>query len=408
MVNGIEHCNHTPWAIDHITMFFLIGILILALIIPHAMAAWIPLNALGRAGFSVKKGDFDARPQILWVLLSLLAIMGLSLIWSIDFQESLDKTLKTAGILLAGYLLFASGNHTDNFKHGTLIATMIIVVSSVLMTLDHEGSYILQKNIMPMVDEGFRTTAAFFNKGNIILTLFFWPLLLVMLLKGQRVYASLCFFALVIASFTGASEASKLGLICGTLALVVGWYYPRALAWLILITYAAVSLIAPWVMPYLFETLSEPLMSLWRGASPGARLEIWAGVATQIQQAPLLGHGIEATRTIQNLIPDTLFYKNHSVLHPHNTALQFWIETGVIGVIWHLAVLGWILKTVIAHPSRLAVAVSLACVCCTLVALSTAFGLWQAWWLASLLGLGWYMKGCCAMAEDNQEASNNT
>ena len=82
----------------------------------------------------------------------------------------------------------------------------------------------------------------------------------------------------------------------------------------------------------------------------------WEVVIGKIGEAPLLGHGIEASKTWQETYaeyPDWMaqlpdFWAYYPVVpgHPHNMALQIWAETGLIGATLAslaILVLGWTL-----------------------------------------------------------------
>ena len=84
----------------------------------------------------------------------------------------------------------------------------------------------------------------------------------------------------------------------------------------------------------------------------------WEVVIGKIREAPLKGHGIEASKTWQETyaaypewmaqLPDFWAYYPVVPGHPHNMALQIWAETGVIGAaLASLAILliGWALPS---------------------------------------------------------------
>ena len=79
-------------------------------------------------------------------------------------------------------------------------------------------------------------------------------------------------------------------------------------------------------------------------ALPGSfqsRVWSWDVVVGKIQEKPLIGHGIEASKTWRESysdhpqwlaqLPD--FWATYPVVpgHPHNMALQIWAETGMVG-----------------------------------------------------------------------------
>lgn len=106
---------------------------------------------------------------------------------------------------------------------------------------------------------------------------------------------------------------------------------------------------APFLMSALINGLDKAGINL--PASFYSRVRAWDVVIGKIQQAPFIGHGIEASETWRETyadhpawlaqLPD--FWAQYPVIpgHPHNMALQIWGETGAIGA--GLAALGVVL-----------------------------------------------------------------
>jgi O-antigen ligase len=75
--------------------------------------------------------------------------------------------------------------------------------------------------------------------------------------------------------------------------------------------------------------------------------------------------------------------------HPHNAALQLWVETGAVGVAAGLTLLG-LGAIAIRRMDRQAQAIALAATAALLVVAMLSYGLWQETWLG-LIG------GCVAL-----------
>lgn len=115
--------------------------------------------------------------------------------------------------------------------------------------------------------------------------------------------------------------------------------------------------------------LSSLLSESWR-----LRIGYWDKAVDWIWARPLNGWGLDASRAFGPGIQ----------LHPHNAALQIWLELGLIGavaaaIVWTAVFIG------LARPRASSAA---AAGCATAVAYLTfgavSFGVWQEWWL----GLG--------------------
>jgi len=109
-------------------------------------------------------------------------------------------------------------------------------------------------------------------------------------------------------------------------------------------------------------------------ASWGARLDIWRFTAGLIEQRPFLGWGLDASRSFPGLIP----------LHPHDAALQIWLELGAVGAGLAATFFAWMfvrIELVRLRDSPLAAAAA-GSLCGYLVIGALSFGVWQEWWLA--------------------------
>lgn len=155
------------------------------------------------------------------------------------------------------------------------------------------------------------------------------------------------------------------------------------------------------VMPALVSTVpSLPVERL----PPSAlhRMLIWDFAATRIAERPILGWGLEASREVPGgrdpVAAEALdrmrvtdpamraWFATPRVqvlpLHPHNGALQVWLELGAVGALL-AALLAWMLGIAAARaPCPAAAAGALASAGVTAM---LSFGAWQAWWVAAML-----------------------
>ena len=128
------------------------------------------------------------------------------------------------------------------------------------------------------------------------------------------------------------------------------------------------------------------------------RIVIWQTTAKHIHERPWLGHGFDTSRSLYSQgAAEQVHFARPTVgksdgfraepipLHPHNMALQVWLELGAVGVVLVLGAL----QSVLAVLSRMPLSVvnQAAGHGFFVAALSTsvvAYGAWQAWWLSAL------------------------
>jgi O-antigen ligase len=120
-------------------------------------------------------------------------------------------------------------------------------------------------------------------------------------------------------------------------------------------------------------------------ANTRARVEIWTTFGEAVWQAPLLGGGFGVSPTLaQNRpVPAVPGSDTATVVlwHPHNAALQVWVELGAVGAALAIAVVVLLVRRIAALPSEM-LAVSLALLAAVAAVSLVGHGAWQAWWPA--------------------------
>jgi len=192
-------------------------------------------------------------------------------------------------------------------------------------------------------------------------------------------------------------DTAKIAAVVGLLAAGAAHLAPRAVPRLVGaglgVTILAMPLLVALVPALPLERLPQSALH---------RMMIWDFAVERIAERPLLGWGMEASREIPGGRdrPSTAaldrmrindpgmrrwFAEPHVQilpLHPHNGALQLWLELGGIGAAI-AALLAWFLGIAAARaPSAAAATGALASAAVTAM---LSFGAWQAWWVAAML-----------------------
>ncbi len=176
-------------------------------------------------------------------------------------------------------------------------------------------------------------------------------------------------------------------------------------------TFAGIVAVAILAAPLLPSRVLGPAKELnWSAdAIPSVyqRIAIWQFTEHRIDQRPVLGWGLDAARRIpgghKGIKADSLDIHNPVMrervtkyfdsgnieqmpLHPHDGALQIWLEAGAIGAALTAALVLMALVCV-AERSRanpLGAAAVFAFAMAALVVAGLSYGIWQTWWLAIL------------------------
>ncbi|HEY2751427.1 O-antigen ligase family protein [Phenylobacterium sp.] len=141
--------------------------------------------------------------------------------------------------------------------------------------------------------------------------------------------------------------------------------------------------------------LAMPLliwMAIWSGRydamaarlppSWAERMSYWRFAVERISEHPLRGWGLEASR---DMAPGL-------ILHPHNGALQLWLELGLPGAFLGAALCASVFLG-LSRPGRDPGAVTGAATAAAYLTIGlVSFGIWQEWWV----GLGLIAASFCA------------
>lgn len=153
-------------------------------------------------------------------------------------------------------------------------------------------------------------------------------------------------------------------------------------------------------MPLIAPRADGPLYcaALTAGASTGHRIHIWTFTQDRIAERPLLGWGLEAGRSIpgghapvavracvDGHPTGALLARGESMpLHPHNAALQVWLNLGFIGALAVALAVGWMVhRGIAAADGRLGQATVAATAVVGFAIANVSFGLWQSWLIAA-------------------------
>lgn len=174
--------------------------------------------------------------------------------------------------------------------------------------------------------------------------------------------------------------------LLGIAAALAAFIAPRLVGYAMGLAMAAWVLLAPlwalyadaWVQGAAFEGLRYSFFH---------RLETWEFAAQRIAEHPLTGWGLNAARLVPGADAPLPGGGVAMGLHPHNAALQIWLELGAVGALLAAAAVLWLARAIVRAPERHHVAFGLGLLATAFVIAHLSFGIWQTWWL-SLLALG--------------------
>lgn len=242
--------------------------------------------------------------------------------------------------------------------------------------------------------------------------------------RGRVVWAVCIGVAAVLLAILSQSMAAGLAGVAAVLVLAaVAWGGPGAGR--VLAAIAALAILAAPLLPS--RVLGPAKEFHWpNDAIPSVyqRIAIWQFTEMRIDERPVLGWGLDAARRIpgghdgikaESLhIQDpvmrervTRYFNSGNIeqmpLHPHNAALQIWLEAGGIGAALTAAFVFIALSASARRwpVNRSAVAGTFAFAMSALLIAGLSYGIWQTWWLATL----WLVAALAQLASVAGESS---
>ena len=226
------------------------------------------------------------------------------------------------------------------------------------------------------------------GRGQVSYIQLLWPVAILLMLRLKRGWVLAC------AAFAGlivSAHFNNLLVVTPSLAFAVAfsilaWKQPRrGLIWVFV--FAIISIVFAPLLGLLSSLIDAEFMRSiplsWEH-----RLRMWDYSWDLIQQAPLFGHGFDASRSFDALTFRAPDGRNLTVMsmHPHNIGMHIWLETGLIGILLVLGFLVTLFKAILKICTQPARAFAVAGLVATITTSgAVTIGVWQHWWWALIV-----------------------
>lgn len=192
---------------------------------------------------------------------------------------------------------------------------------------------------------------------------------------------------LAITVFQSESDAAALGLAAACIGGLAAWFAPRLTGGVMAAVLAAALIAAPYIGPISDRLIPDEIHETISQSHSRERVELWTSFGAAVQEQPLLGAGFGMSprlgeTPVAQAVPEGE-RRMLAIGHPHNAALQIWVELGAVGVALALVVILLLLCAAARQP-RLFRSASLALIAGAATVALVGHGAWQGWWAASL------------------------
>lgn len=351
-------------------------------LLPRGAAALAGVAGLCAAGLVLANP-----PYRLAVLLSPAALFcilvlwgGLSAAWSIDPARSSVLDLRLAGMFGAALTLAAAASRVAAPGRLTLCLFAGTFIGIALGLCDLASAGGLSRYV---------TIRAFgaprLNQIAVWLALLVLPVGALLICRGRVVLAFVAGALMASTVYTLDGTAAKIALALSVVVAGLLYYRRRAVARGLAALSMLAILTAPLTLPRLghYPALFATVDAFKESA--GHRLMIWSFTGERIAERPFLGWGLDAARAIPGGKDEIRPAETRLPLHPHDSALQLWLELGAPGATLYALIVGllWLRLGEAEWPRLYAAAAGGSLFAASAVAFA-GWGIWQEWWLGTL------------------------
>jgi O-antigen ligase len=332
----------------------------------------------------------------------LFCLLGsLSSFWALDPGRALTQSVKITLLCLLGLASVAAviklaAEKQDQLERATLLSTFLSI--GLLMT----GLLYAKVTGQALWGNYSNDPLTTLSRGQAVLVLMIWPAAAILLRKRG--------WPLTIAMFAGvgvlflflANTTVLLSMFAGCVVYFAVRLFGPSVHKIIAVVFVSGILLAPAIVQFLpsGEVLFNKVGSVYPTAVH--RVYIWHFATDRIFDHPIKGWGLDASRSIPggsenlDLDPFSIWNVELMPLHPHNSALQVWLELGLMGAL----LMAWLVWMVLTLTGRRTGAPFLAATATTyLIIGGLSYGVWQSWWIAT----GWVAASLIAANTEDGE-----
>ena len=366
------------FGLDAASLFFL-PLLVLA---PRGVA---PLASIaGVLGFGLVRPNRMMAMRALRLPAALLGALLLwatvSIAWSVDPAHSLLIAARMFGLFAAGLALIAAAHAVACPRRLFRCFYAGLILSLVLAQIQFATDGWLTR---AFVTRGF--FAPQLNQATDPLAILVLPMAATLLYQGRAALGLLLLTAALTTIYGLVGTAAKTALGGGILFAALFYLSPRIMTRLAAILSVLIIITAPLTFTRIARLEEVVRTAEWVKFSAWHRLMIWSFAGDRIAERPLSGWGLDASRAIPGANDPISEGRVWLPLHPHNAAVEAWLELGVPGATLFALIVAtlWLALAGAPWPRLFATATGASLMTAFVIEIVT-YGMWQEWWIGTL------------------------
>lgn len=376
------------------------AIIPLGLFVPLGIAPLAIIAAVLALPLTIRRRVWARIPRMIIVVpLALAGWAAITALWALDPRDALAGAGKQALSSIGGMVVVCAALELDEgwrLRVGRVVVAMVVIAELLLFWefLSDKGmSFVVQtiKGHQPEVLRGI------FGRGATVTALAACAAVAFLWRRGPRWLIPMIITAAT-GMFLGDSLSTRMALLAAIATGVTTWLAPRLAGRTIMVAILGLCVLLPVGARHIPDPQYTFQNWQWVPMSSHHRLTIWGFTGARVAERPLLGWGMEASRTMPGADEEVQVWRYDREgqrtnvglkepqlpLHPHNAVLQLWLELGVVGVILFAVMGSWMAVRLSCQPNRMVAAAGMAALACGLVIATVSYGFWQSWWQATM------------------------
>jgi O-antigen ligase len=315
------------------------------------------------------------------VLLGALLLWGMaSALWSIDAGRSVMLDFRLAGLFAAALAMTAAVGRIAAPWRLALCLFAGTAIGILMAGIDWESAGGLSRLVSVRAFLGPRL-----NQIAVWLAILTLPTAALLACRRRWLLAMIAAAIMAGTVFDFEGTTAKTALLLGLPVAGLLYVAQRFVARLAAVVAVIAIITAPLTLPRLDHLPNVFSRADTFKVSAGHRLMIWAFTGDRIAERPAAGWGLDSSRNIPGGNVEIRPGETWLPLHPHDAALQVWLELGAPGAVLFAALIGllWLRLAEAPWPRLYAAAAGGSLTTALAVALA-GWGIWQEWWLSTL------------------------